>query len=103
MPQLAKIMDENQNPIELVESDSDPDIDLDAKLEDPLVNADFARLDGVISRVEVHSPPQQQVISTASTGLRSQKLDFLFICVICVMIFLGHLFTSLYPFYFRLW
>ena len=104
MPQLVKIMDENQNQIELVESDSDPDIDLDAELEDTLDVADLARLDGVIPRVEVHSPPQQQVISTAaSTGLRQQKLDFLFICVICVMIFLGHLFTSLYPFYFRLW
>ena len=53
-------MDENQNPIELIESDSDPDIDLDAKLEDTLVVADLARLDGVVPRVEVHSPQQQQ-------------------------------------------
>ena len=104
MPQLAKIMDENQNPIELVESDSDPDIDLDAaELEDTLVVAVLARLDGVIPRVEVHSPQQQQVISTVSTGLRWLKLDFLFICVICVKDFSVTSSHHCIPFIFRLW
>ena len=102
MPQLAKIMDDNQNQIELVESDSDPDIDLDAELGDTFVDADLARLDGVVPRVEVHSPQQQQVISTVSTGLRWLKLDFLFICVICVKDFSVTSSHHCIPFIFRL-
>ena len=96
-------MDENQNQIELVESDSDPDIDLDAELEDTFPVADLARLDGVIPRVEVHSPQQQQVISTASTGLRGLKLDFLYICVICVKDFSVTSSHHCILFIFRLW
>ena len=96
-------MDENQNQIEMIESDSDPDIDLDAKLEDTLVVADLARLDGLVPGVEVHSPQQQQVISTAATtGLRGLKLDFLFICVICVKDFSVTSSHHCSPFIFRL-
>ena len=71
-------MDENQNPIELVESDSDPDIDLDAELEDTFVGADLARLDGVIPRVEVHSPQQQQVISLLFSDFGRDGISFYF-------------------------